>query len=99
VTKGNRFETRLATVQHRRLVVASCARHLHVDADTPQPPSTVAGLSMRALAKALDVDPMAIYHHVPNKATLLADVREGVINGLERQLPTRTAPQDNSRSE
>ena len=28
-------------------------------------------LSMRRLAKALDVDPMAIYHHVPHKQALL----------------------------
>jgi AcrR family transcriptional regulator len=28
-------------------------------------------LSMRRLASDLDVDPMAIYHHVPNKAALL----------------------------
>ncbi|MGL5810585.1 MAG: TetR/AcrR family transcriptional regulator [Nocardioides sp.] len=42
----------------------------------------VAGLSMRGLARALDVDPMAIYHHVPNKAALLAQVREGVIAEL-----------------
>ncbi|MEM9515996.1 MAG: TetR/AcrR family transcriptional regulator [Actinomycetota bacterium] len=32
----------------------------------------LAGLSMRKLGRELGVDPMAIYHHVPNKTALLA---------------------------
>jgi AcrR family transcriptional regulator len=39
-------------------------------------------LSMRSLAKALNVDPMAIYHHIPNKAALLSGIYEGVITEL-----------------
>lgn len=39
-------------------------------------------LSMRSLAKALNVDPMAIYHHIPNKAALLSGIYEGVIAEL-----------------
>jgi AcrR family transcriptional regulator len=39
-------------------------------------------LSMRSLAKALSVDPMAIYHHIPNKAALLSGIYEGVITEL-----------------
>ena len=42
-------------------------------------------LSMRRLAKALDVDPMAIYHHVPNKEALL----HGLVGRVfERGLPS-----------
>lgn len=36
-------------------------------------------LSMRALARDLDVSPMALYHHVPSKAALLDRIREAVI--------------------
>ncbi|MGW0232191.1 TetR/AcrR family transcriptional regulator [Actinopolymorpha singaporensis] len=32
------------------------------------------GLSMRKLAAALDVNPMSLYHHVPNKAALLQGI-------------------------
>ena len=39
-------------------------------------------LSMRNLAKALNVDPMAIYHHIPNKAALLSGIYEAVIAEL-----------------
>jgi AcrR family transcriptional regulator len=39
-------------------------------------------LSMRSLAKTLNVDPMAIYHHIPNKAALLSGIYEGVIAEL-----------------
>lgn len=43
----------------------------------------VKGLTMRALGRALDVDPMAIYHHVPNKAAILDGVVEAVWSELE----------------
>lgn len=36
-------------------------------------------LGMRALARELGVSPMAIYHHIPNKAALLDRIRETVI--------------------
>ena len=39
-------------------------------------------LSMRTLAKTLAVDPMAIYHHIPNKASLLNNVYESVLTEL-----------------
>jgi AcrR family transcriptional regulator len=39
-------------------------------------------LSMRSLAKTLNVDPMAIYHHISNKAALLSGIYEGVIAEL-----------------
>ncbi len=42
-------------------------------------------LSMRSLAKNLKVDPMAIYHHIPNKATLLAGVYESVLLELSTE--------------
>lgn len=45
-------------------------------------------LSMRGLAAALRVDPMAIYHHVPNKAALLLAVQNRVLGELfEPELP------------
>lgn len=42
----------------------------------------VEGLTMRALGRELDVDPMAAYHHVPNKAAILDGVVEAVWNEL-----------------
>ncbi len=44
------------------------------------------GLSMRSLAKALAVNPMAVYHHIPNKASLLGGVFESVLEGLLEEL-------------
>lgn len=45
----------------------------------------IGSLSMRRLATELGVDPMAIYHHLPSKATVLAGVVERVFDDL--QLP------------
>lgn len=42
----------------------------------------VAGLSMRRLAAALDVNPMSIYHHLPNKAAVLSGLVERVYAGI-----------------
>jgi AcrR family transcriptional regulator len=39
-------------------------------------------LSMRSLATALRVDPMAIYHHIPNKAALMHGIHNGVMAEL-----------------
>jgi AcrR family transcriptional regulator len=39
-------------------------------------------LSMRRLAKELGVDPMAIYHHLPNKRALLSGLIEKVFSGM-----------------
>jgi AcrR family transcriptional regulator len=39
-------------------------------------------LSMRSLAKSLNVDPMAIYHHIPNKQDLINGVYESILNGF-----------------
>ena len=36
-------------------------------------------LTMRALGRTLGVDPMAVYHHLPNKAAILDAVAEAVI--------------------
>lgn len=44
------------------------------------------GLSMRALGRELGVDPMAIYHWIPNKRSLL----QGVLEAVVRELPTHT---------
>lgn len=45
----------------------------------------LAALSMRRLGAALGVDPMAIYHHVPNKAALYDALVEAVM--AEMRLP------------
>jgi TetR/AcrR family transcriptional regulator, tetracycline repressor protein len=39
-------------------------------------------LSMRTLAKTLNVDPMAIYHYIPNKAQLINSVYESIVNEM-----------------
>ncbi len=46
----------------------------------------MAALTMRRLAAALDVDPMAIYHHLPGKEAVLAAVAEDVFARL--RVPT-----------
>lgn len=38
-----------------------------------------AGFSMRRLAQALGVDPMAVYHHLPNKAAVVHEAIETVV--------------------
>ena len=43
------------------------------------------GFTMRAVADALDVSPMALYHHVQDKAALVALVVEAALN--EHELP------------
>ncbi|WP_067186792.1 TetR/AcrR family transcriptional regulator [Microtetraspora niveoalba] len=43
----------------------------------------VEALSMRKLAAALDVNPMSLYHHVPNKEALLDGVRGLVLSEIE----------------
>lgn len=45
------------------------------------------GLSMRKLGNELSVDPMAVYHHVPNKSSLLALVTERTIGEMETPDP------------
>ena len=44
------------------------------------------GLSMRRVAAALDVQPGALYHHVPDKQTLLAAVADLILTGVEEPL-------------
>lgn len=46
----------------------------------------LSALTMRRLGKALGVDPMAIYHYLPNKAALLDNLIEAV--WMEFDLPT-----------
>jgi AcrR family transcriptional regulator len=40
-------------------------------------------LTMRRLASTLEVNPMSLYHHLPNKAAVLAGLAELVFAGLE----------------
>lgn len=47
-------------------------------------------LSMRVLASKLGVDPMAIYHHIPNKAALL----NGLYNNILEELFLLPIPDD-----
>jgi AcrR family transcriptional regulator len=52
----------------------------------------LAGLSMRRLGAALGVDPMAVYHHVPNKRELLSLVMARTVGAMA--LPAADAPWD-----
>lgn len=46
----------------------------------------LADLSMRRVAAALDVQPGALYHHVPDKQTLLSGVADAILDELEEPL-------------
>ncbi|MDI6022874.1 TetR family transcriptional regulator [Leucobacter sp. UT-8R-CII-1-4] len=45
--------------------------------------------SMRRVAGALDVQPSALYHHVPNKQTLLALMADEIVRGVSGDTPTK----------
>lgn len=45
-------------------------------------------LSMRRLGAALGVDPMAVYHHVPNKRAIVAAVVRRVLEAMPQPTPT-----------
>ena len=47
----------------------------------------IGALSMRRLAGELGVDPMAIYHHVPNKRALLSALISEVFSGMRAAGP------------
>ncbi len=44
------------------------------------------GLSMRRVAAALEVQPGALYHHVPDKQTLLAGVADQILGEVDEPL-------------
>jgi AcrR family transcriptional regulator len=48
------------------------------------------GLSMRRVARALGVEAMSLYNHVPNKAAIVSGILELVLTGIE--LPDRALP-------
>ena len=50
----------------------------------------IEALSMRRLAKELGVDPMAIYHHLPNKRALLSGLIEKVFSEMRVPEPEET---------
>jgi TetR/AcrR family transcriptional regulator, tetracycline repressor protein len=50
----------------------------------------IEALSMRRLAKELGVDPMAIYHHLPNKRALLSALIEEVFSEMRVMEPEET---------
>lgn len=52
-------------------------------------------LSMRYLGTALEVDPMAVYYHIPNKAALLDGLVEAVMSEIDLTLddPSQPAPE------
>ena len=55
----------------------------------------IEALSMRRLAKELGVDPMAVYHHLPNKRALMSALIGGVFSGMRVPEPGETgAPKD-----
>lgn len=47
----------------------------------------VEGFSMRALGRQLDVDPMAIYHHLPNKDAVFDAIVEALWSGVACSAP------------
>ena len=47
----------------------------------------VDNLSMRALAKNLKVDPMAVYHYIPSKEILIQEIVALVFSKLDTNLP------------
>ncbi|MER7246844.1 TetR/AcrR family transcriptional regulator C-terminal domain-containing protein [Kribbella sp. NPDC000426] len=49
-------------------------------------------LTMRRLAATLQVNPMSLYHHLPNKAAVLAGLAELVFAGLELPDPGDAVP-------
>ncbi|HET6988009.1 MAG TPA: TetR/AcrR family transcriptional regulator C-terminal domain-containing protein [Kribbella sp.] len=51
-------------------------------------------LTMRRLAATLEVNPMSLYHHLPNKAAVLAGLAELVFAGLEYPDPGDAVPWD-----
>ncbi len=55
----------------RRRIVAAAVQLLDQEGD--------AGFSMRRLAQALGVDPMAVYHHVPGKAAVIHAAIDAVV--------------------
>lgn len=57
----------------------------------------IAGLSMRRLAEALAVDPMAIYHHLPGKRAILDALVAQVFGALE-PLPAEAGWQERVRA-
>ena len=51
-------------------------------------------LTMRRLAATLEVNPMSLYHHLPNKAAVLGGLAELVFAGLEQPDPGDTVSWD-----
>jgi TetR/AcrR family transcriptional regulator, tetracycline repressor protein len=52
----------------------------------------VGALSMRRLGRELDVDPMAVYYHVPNKDALLDAIVEAVMADIDLTVDSPAAP-------
>jgi AcrR family transcriptional regulator len=66
--------------RHTREDVARTALRLLDDDGLPD-------LTMRRLAAALDVQPSALYHHFPNKQTLLAELADRIVSRGADPLP------------
>jgi AcrR family transcriptional regulator len=49
-------------------------------------------LTMRRLASTLEVNPMSLYHHLPNKAAVLGGLAELVFAGVEQSDPGDAVP-------
>src|SRR4028119_235068 len=50
----------------------------------------IGSVSMRRLAKELGIDPMAIYHHLPNKRALLSALIEEVFSKMRAPGPGKS---------
>lgn len=71
------------TPYHRKNLAAAIQQRARVELET----TGVADLSLRQLAKFLDVTPAAIYRHFPDKATLLAALRTEILEEVTAALP------------
>ncbi len=79
--------------RHSRDDVAEAALRILDDLGLPD-------LTMRRLASALDVQPSALYHHFPNKQTMLAEVADRIVAARRAAvLPADASWQDAVRAE
>jgi AcrR family transcriptional regulator len=68
----------------RQVIVEAAMRMLDADVDA----DGKASFSMRRLAAEMGVDPMALYHHVPNRAALMFDVVDALLATCELPAPS-----------
>lgn len=84
-----------STLGRQRPVLRRFVRNVGLDRATVVAAAThlarsvgIENLSMRRLATALDVTPMALYRHLPNKESLLDLVVDESLRSVPRSIPT-----------